>query len=82
MLVARSNDEVRETRSELLQLVPEVRTISLDLLAPDSPRNLSVREPRVAQSVMCSSELVSRSGSRIWKLILACYDISLPLPKS
>jgi 3-oxoacyl-[acyl-carrier protein] reductase len=39
-LVARSTDELEETRSELLQLTSEVIATTLDLLAPDSARAL------------------------------------------
>jgi NAD(P)-dependent dehydrogenase (short-subunit alcohol dehydrogenase family) len=41
MLVARSSHELEQTRSELLELTTEVRTLALDLQLPDSPRQVS-----------------------------------------
>jgi NAD(P)-dependent dehydrogenase (short-subunit alcohol dehydrogenase family) len=40
LLVARSRDELDQTRAELLQLTPEVRAVALDLTLPDSANQI------------------------------------------
>lgn len=40
LLVARSRDELDQTRAELLELTPGVRAVALDLTLPDSPRQI------------------------------------------
>jgi NAD(P)-dependent dehydrogenase (short-subunit alcohol dehydrogenase family) len=40
LLVARSRNELDQTRSELLEMASEVRTMALDLLHPDSARQI------------------------------------------
>src|SRR5260370_21326793 len=39
-LVARSGEELEATRAELLQFTPQVKATSLDLLLPDSGRQI------------------------------------------
>ena len=40
LLVARSRDELGQTRAELLELTPEVRAFALDLTLADSARRI------------------------------------------